>query len=237
VRRFLSTIEPLRVLAGLLALGIASAAAGDLHHDGALNDEDRAFVGAALTSAEPTGQIFLGDPGWAPDADLNFDGVIDEADLNIVSSLVDAGGAGEPRARQLNQGEDPSAAEIARSTIGGSRSSIAQLTDWWASRRVATSMATRSRSSTPSPTSHSASAGSRARRLSLAPRSRAACRRWPAQEEQPLLPHRTVGPYNNSAAMREDYDRKLRVAAKCSTEGTLGDQRPVKVNSSPWRAL
>jgi RHS repeat-associated protein len=63
---------------------------GDLNHDGLLNNDDRVEL-ALIRASEPTGVVTMPDLDWTPDADLNFDGAIDETDASMLTNLVNAG--------------------------------------------------------------------------------------------------------------------------------------------------
>ena len=65
---------------------------GDLNHDGLLNNDDRAQL-ALIRASEPSGVVTMPGPDWTPDADLNFDGAIDETDASMLTNLVSAGSA------------------------------------------------------------------------------------------------------------------------------------------------
>ncbi|MFG0274108.1 MAG: RHS repeat-associated core domain-containing protein [Phycisphaerales bacterium] len=65
---------------------------GDLNHDGLLNNDDRTEL-ALIRATEPSGVVTMPGPDWTPDADLNFDGAIDETDASMLTNLVNAGSA------------------------------------------------------------------------------------------------------------------------------------------------
>jgi RHS repeat-associated protein len=65
---------------------------GDLNHEGLLNNDDRVEL-ALIRASEPSGVVTMPGPDWTPDADLNFDGAIDEADASMLTNLVNAGAA------------------------------------------------------------------------------------------------------------------------------------------------